>query len=84
MAGGDEGVGECYAQAAGEMVVVTDRGVPKALIVPVPGEGQLERGITEGWIRPAARTSGLAPIARVSSPARVLDVLGDDRDDRGE
>jgi prevent-host-death family protein len=66
--------------AAGEHVVVTDRGIPKVLIVPIPGEGQLERGISEGWIRPAARSGGLVPFARVSSPARVLDLLDDDRD----
>jgi prevent-host-death family protein len=49
--------------ASGETVVVTDRGRPVAEIVPpraepesgsVPGS-VIERGIREGWVRPAVR-----------------------------
>jgi len=36
--------------AAGEVITVTSRGRRVAQIVPVPGRGQLERGLTEGWI----------------------------------
>jgi prevent-host-death family protein len=34
----------------GEVVTVTRRGRPVALIVPLPGRDQLERGLAEGWI----------------------------------
>jgi prevent-host-death family protein len=67
--------------AAGEQLVVTDRGVPKALIGPVPGGGQLERGVEEGWVRSPVRSGALAPIRRVSGRARVLDSLGEDRNE---
>ena len=65
--------------AAGEHLVVTDRGVPKALIGPVPGGRQLERGVDEGWVRPAVRSGALPPVRRVTGTARVLDSLAEDR-----
>jgi prevent-host-death family protein len=37
--------------ARGETIVVTDRGEPKAMLGPVPGRLDLERGIAEKWIR---------------------------------
>lgn len=63
---------------AGEIVRVTDRGTPKAIITPLPGRGALERGIDEGWIRPASRT-GLQPVKGWASTQKVLDVLEADR-----
>lgn len=45
--------------ATGETVIVTDRGRAVAEIVPPPrGESKsiIERGIHEGWIRPAVRS----------------------------
>ena len=36
--------------AAGEVITVTSRGRRVAQIVPVPGRGQLDRGLAEGWI----------------------------------
>ena len=55
--------------AAGERIVVTDRGRPAALLVPVPGAG-LERLVTAGLARPARLPiSDLAPPA----PARPGD-----------
>ena len=45
------------AAAAGETVVITDRGRRIAEIVPPrpKPESVIERGIREGWIRPAVR-----------------------------
>jgi prevent-host-death family protein len=64
----------------GEVIRVTDRGRPKAVLSPVPGRGRIERGVEEGWI-----TSGLggplAPIRPATSTRTVADVL---REDRGE
>ena len=55
--------------AAGERILVTDRGRPAALLVPVPGAG-LERLVAAGLARPARRAaSDLAPPA----PARTGD-----------
>ncbi|MDO8389889.1 MAG: type II toxin-antitoxin system prevent-host-death family antitoxin [Actinomycetota bacterium] len=65
--------------AAGEVIQVTDRGVPKVQIVPVPGAGQMERGVDEGWLRPPARSGPLAPVHRAASRQRIVDVLDDDR-----
>jgi prevent-host-death family protein len=36
--------------ARGEVITVTSRGRRVAQIVPVPGRGNLERGLAEGWI----------------------------------
>ncbi len=64
----------------GEMIRVTDRGRPKALLVPLPGRGSIEQGIAEGWITPG--TGGpLPPVTRHRSEHRVLDVLAEDRDE---
>lgn len=67
--------------AAGEVIRVTDRGVPTAVISPVGGGDPLRRGIDEGWIRPALSTDVLGATPRARATRRVLDVL---REDRGE
>ncbi|MGE5268519.1 MAG: type II toxin-antitoxin system Phd/YefM family antitoxin, partial [Thiohalocapsa sp.] len=45
------------AAADGETIVITDRGRPVAELVPPrpTSESVIERGIREGWIRPAVR-----------------------------
>jgi prevent-host-death family protein len=62
----------------GELVRVTDRGRPKALLGPLPGRANVEAGISAGWIR-AGLARGLRPVKRVKSRGRVLDVLAEDR-----
>jgi prevent-host-death family protein len=62
----------------GELVRVTDRGRPKALLGPLPGRANVEAGIAEGWIRRGSG-SGLRPVTRVRAGRRVLDSLGEDR-----
>lgn len=62
----------------GEIVRVTDRGVPKAVISPIRASGVLEQGVDEGWIRPASRT-GLGPTRRWSGRRAIRDVLAEDR-----
>jgi len=64
--------------AAGEVVRVTDRGRPKALLVPLPGRLRLEEGVAQGWVTAASAPLGRAPQRQ---PARrtVLEVLGEDR-----
>jgi prevent-host-death family protein len=63
----------------GELVRVTERGRPKALLGPLPGQARLREGVAEGWITPAAR-AGLGPVRRSKSPRRILDSLAEDRD----
>lgn len=70
---------EYLARAArGELIVVTDRGEPKAVLGPVPGKLNLERGIEEKWIRPG---NGAAPVSARRARARqsTQQVLDEDR-----
>ena len=62
----------------GELLLVTDRGRPKALLGPLPGRARIKRGVEEGWITPGSE-SGLAAVRRRKSRGRVLDALGEDR-----
>lgn len=64
--------------ARGEIIRITDRGQPKAILAPVPGVGRLTRGIEEGWIRPAQDAEPL-PVRRATATRRVSEALDDDR-----
>ncbi|MBT9560093.1 MAG: type II toxin-antitoxin system prevent-host-death family antitoxin [Myxococcales bacterium] len=66
--------------ARGEVIRVTDRGVPKAILGPAPGMSRLEVGIREGWIR-AGSDAPIKPVAAQRSPLTIADVLADDRGD---
>jgi prevent-host-death family protein len=71
--------------AAGERIVVTDRGRPAALLIPIPGAG-LERLVAAGLARPARRTaSEIAPPAAARPGDRPLseslaELRADERD----
>jgi prevent-host-death family protein len=62
----------------GEIVRVTHRGRPKAMLGPVPGRARIEDGIRAGWITPGTG-SPLGPVHRTKAARRVLDVLVEDR-----
>jgi prevent-host-death family protein len=62
----------------GEVLRVTDRGRPKAVLGPVPGRARIEDGIRDGWIVPGTGEP-LAQVQRSTSSRRVLDVLAEDR-----
>jgi prevent-host-death family protein len=62
----------------GEVLRVTDRGKPKAVLGPVPGRARIEDGIRAGWITPGT-SSPLGPARRSTASRRVLDVLAEDR-----
>ena len=79
------------AAAAGETIVVTDRGHPIAEICPpqlVPDRYKdhpvLARGIREGWITPAKNPGGLPPRNPIAgyTLAQLLADLDRDREDR--
>lgn len=65
--------------ASGEILQVTERGVAKVQIVPVPGAGVMSLGAEQGWLRLPVRSVGLAPFRPVAGVRRVLDVLAEDR-----
>ena len=62
----------------GELIRVTDRGHPKALLGPLPGRARMLEGIDAGWIEPGSGES-LPDIRRWTARRNVLDVLSDDR-----
>ena len=64
----------------GEIIRVTDRGRPKAVLGPLPGRHKLEQGIAEGWIAAGSRKR-LGAAKRVRAEKRIADVL---REDCGE
>ena len=64
--------------AGGEIIRVTDRGHPKAVLAPLPGRTRIEEGIAAGWVRaPKGRPSG--PWQRFKGSSTVADVLDEDR-----
>ena len=71
------------AAAAGETVVITDRGkVVAQLVGPQPpnNESVIERGIREGWIRPAVRGPDWPPEGK-PVPGLTLEKLLADLDE---
>ena len=71
---------EFVEQAArGQLIRVTERGKPKAILGPLPGEVDLRRGIEEGWVRPAQRSRPRGPRRRQQAVKSVADVLSEDR-----
>jgi prevent-host-death family protein len=66
--------------ASGESIRVTDRGVPKALLMPLPDVDRVEQGIAEGWISPPVQ-NGFEPFQPRTAQRTVADVLGEDRDE---
>jgi prevent-host-death family protein len=67
--------------AAGETIVITDRGRAVAELVPPRREPEsvIERGIREGWIRPAKRGADWPP-PRKPIPGLTLEQLMADLD----
>jgi prevent-host-death family protein len=64
--------------AQGEIITVTERGRPKAVLAPLAGQGNIDHGIAEGWVTPSSRR-GLRPVTRQRARRSTLDVLDEDR-----
>ena len=64
--------------ARGEVIRVTDRGVRKAILAPLPGRGRLDEGITEGWVT-AGDEGPIAKVEPATSKRRIADVIAEDR-----
>ncbi len=62
----------------GEIIRVTDRGKPKAILGPVPGVERVELGVEQGWIR-AAEPLRVARVKRHAARRSSAEVLDEDR-----
>lgn len=64
--------------AAGEVITVTDRGRPVAVLGPPFGLVDLDAAVEQGWLtRPSV--SGLRPARRYPARMPILDALSEDR-----
>jgi prevent-host-death family protein len=67
--------------ARGAIIRITDRGKPKAVMGPLPGALNLERGVAERWISPGPATgSSPRPARRHAASTSSAQVLREDRD----
>ncbi len=64
--------------AAGELITVTDRGRPIAVLGPVLDAVDLAAAVEAGWVTPAS-ASGLRPVRRYRSASSVEQALAEDR-----
>ena len=69
--------------AAGEAITVTDRGVPRAVLMPLAGRGGLARGLEDGWVtrRSTRRPAAADPVDPVPGSPRSEELLAEDRGD---
>jgi len=73
---------EYVEQAArGELIQVTNRGKPTAVLGPLPGRGRLEQGIAEGWIRPGDGKVARTARRRYRVRRTVAELMAEDRGD---
>lgn len=64
--------------AAGEVLTVTDRGRPVAVLGPPLGTIDLSDAVASGWLTPPT-TSGLRPVARHRAMGTIAQSLAEDR-----
>ncbi len=70
-----------HMAAAGEMITVTDRGRPVAVLGPPLGTVDLAGAVAAGWVTAAAAPGPLQRYKRHTSTRSVLAVLSEDRDE---
>ncbi|CAN5306992.1 hypothetical protein BH24ACT12_BH24ACT12_28820 [soil metagenome] len=79
---GDPREAELCADYNAEMIVlrVTDRGWPRAMVMPLPASDQVDRGLAEGWIRRerVVPPPDVQPVVAPPGPSG-RDLLDDDR-----
>lgn len=63
----------------GDEVVVTERGVAVARIIPVEGGRALDRAVAEGLVTPAPRRARTRPSRRTQSRGSVSDLVAEQR-----
>jgi prevent-host-death family protein len=65
--------------ARGEVVTITDRGVPKAVLGPLPGRLHIDEGIAAGWIMAGQHDVAAAEMEPVEPVRPSRELLDDDR-----
>jgi prevent-host-death family protein len=65
--------------AHGEVVTITDRGVPKAVLGPLPGRLNIDEGIAAGWITAGQARLPIADVEPVEPVRPSRELLDDDR-----
>lgn len=65
--------------ARGETIRVTDRGLPKAILGPVPGAARLDQGLAEGWISAPESRAPAGQVRRARAKGRSDEALTEDR-----
>lgn len=66
--------------AAGETIVVTDRGKAKAEIRGLSVDERIQQGIREGWVRPGRGSPDATPLG-LKGRMTVEEALAEDRDE---
>ena len=68
--------------ASGEVIRVTDRGVPRAVLMGLPVTDRIKQGVEEGWIRPPTATglTKFTPVAVRGGPT-TSEIIAKDRGD---
>ena len=64
--------------ARAETIRVTERGLPKAILAPLPGPSRLHEGIEDGWVRPPTGAPH-GPWRRYRASQSVTELLAQDR-----
>ena len=66
--------------AGGEVIRVTDRGVPRAVLMALPVSDRVEEGLQEGWIKRAsdAAPGKFEPVPTPKGPT-TTELLASDR-----
>ena len=65
--------------ARGETIRVTDRGLPKAILGPVPGTARLDEGLAEGWLAAPRSRTRPGNVRRARAAGRIDEALAEDR-----
>jgi prevent-host-death family protein len=72
---------ECIERAAkGEAITVTDGGLPRAMIGPIPERARLEQGVADGWLT-LGSAEPFSPVRRAKARESVRAALDQDRGD---
>lgn len=64
----------------GEIIRVTERGKPKAMLTPLPGRLRIDEGIAEGWITPPRTTRQPSKGRRFKARTSIAEAIAEDRD----
>jgi prevent-host-death family protein len=66
--------------AAGDTIVVTNRGKAKAELRPLSVEERIQQGIEEGWIHPGKGRPNATPL-RLKGRMTIAEAMAEDREE---